>query len=66
MYIPTDMPVVVYCWTGQHASQVVAYLNLLGYDAYDLANGANALFHTDLTASKWGDGAKNDYPLVTD
>lgn len=66
MYLPTDMPVVVYCWTGQHSSQVVAYLNLLGYDAYSLKFGSNALFHTALTAHKWGDGAKNDYPVVTD
>ena len=28
--IPADMPVVVYCWTGQHSSAVVAYLNMLG------------------------------------
>ena len=33
----TDMPIVVYCWTGQHSSQVTAYLNMLGYEA----KGAN-------------------------
>jgi len=66
MNIPTDKPVVVYCWTGQHSAQVTAYLNLLGYDAYSLKFGSNGMFHSDLTAHKWGEGAQNDYPLVTD
>mgnify|MGYP002064785740 CR=1 FL=1 len=42
--IPTDHPIVVYGWTGQHSSQLVAYLNMLGYEAYSLVFGANALF----------------------
>ena len=52
-YLPPDMPIVVYCWTGQHSSQVTAYLNMLGYDAYSLKLGGNNLFHTNLTAHKW-------------
>jgi len=67
MYLPTDMPVVVYCWTGQHSSQVTAYLNMLGYDAYSLKFGSNNLFHSSLTGHKWTEaGGSNDYPLVTD
>ncbi len=61
--IPTDMPVVVYCWTGQHSSQITAYLNMLGYDAYSLKFGSNNLFYDDLTAHKWGAGAQNDFTL---
>ncbi len=61
--LPTDMPIVVYCWTGQHSSQVTAYLNMLGYDAYSLANGSNNLFYDSLTAHKWGPGAMHDFPL---
>jgi len=61
--IPTDMPVVVYCWTGQHSSQITAYLNMLGYEAYSLKFGSNNLFYDDLTAHKWGAGAMNDFPL---
>ena len=61
--IPTDMPVVVYCWTGQHSSQVTAYLNMLGYEAYSLKFGSNGLFYDDLTAHKWGAGAQNDFAL---
>ncbi len=61
--LPTDMPVVVYCWTGQHSSQVTAYLNMLGYDAYSLAFGVNSLFHDELTAHKWTADIANDFPL---
>ncbi|MBD3220740.1 hypothetical protein GF314_05820 [bacterium] len=65
--IPSDMPVVVYCWTGQHSSQITAYLTMLGYDAYSLKWGSNNLFYDDLTAHKWTEaGASNDFPLVTE
>ncbi len=64
MYLPTDMPIIVYCWTGQHSSQVTFYLNMLGYEAYSLKFGSNGLFHSDLTAHKWSDGATNDFPVV--
>jgi len=59
--LPTDMPIVVYCWTGQHSSQVTAYLNMLGYEAYSLKFGSNNLFHSSLTAHKWGPAAIMDY-----
>ncbi len=61
--IPTDQPVVVYAWTGQHSTQVVAYLNMLGYDAYSLKYGANGLFHSQLMSHYWSPGAMNDFPL---
>ncbi len=63
-YIPADMPVVVYCWTGQHSSQITAYLNMLGYEAYSLKFGSNGLFHDLLTGHKWTEAQHNDYPLV--
>ena len=37
--IPTDKPVVVYCYTGQTSSQTTAILRLLGYEAYSLQGG---------------------------
>jgi hypothetical protein len=40
--IDPDRPVVVYCYTGQTASQVTAALRLLGYDAYNLLFGMQA------------------------
>ncbi len=39
--IPTDKPIVVHCYSGQTASQTVAILRLLGYEAYNLSGGMN-------------------------
>jgi len=61
--IPADMPVIVYCWTGQHSSQITAYLNMLGYDAYSLKNGSNNLYYDQLTGHKWGASHQNDFTL---
>ena len=37
--LPTDREIVVYCYTGQTASQVTSVLRILGYDAYNLLFG---------------------------
>ena len=60
--LPTDKQIVVYCWTGQHSSQVTAYLNMLGYDAVSLKFGSNNLFHTALSAHDWN-GTTNNFTL---
>ena len=39
--IPNDGPVLVQCYSGQTASQTVAILRLLGYEAYNLSGGWN-------------------------
>jgi len=65
--LPTDKPVVIYCYTGQHASHVAAYLNLLGYDARVLKYGANSFMHSKLVKNKWHPfTAKkiHNYPVV--
>ena len=51
--LPHDKPIVVYCWTGQNSSQVTAFLNVLGYEAYSLSCGVNGMVYDQLTASKW-------------
>jgi len=61
--LPTEQDIVVYCWTGQHSSQVTAYLNMLGYTAFSLKFGSNYLFHSDLTGHKWSAGATNAFTL---
>jgi rhodanese-related sulfurtransferase len=63
--IPADQPVVVYGWTGMHSAQLVAYLRMLGYDAYNLTWGVQALFHGSLTAHRWN-GCAYDFPLEID
>ncbi|MEZ4388195.1 MAG: rhodanese-like domain-containing protein [Candidatus Krumholzibacteriia bacterium] len=63
--LPTDQDIVVYCWTGQTSSQITAYLNMLGYHAFSLAYGANALFHTELLngSHAWQASDSYDYEL---
>ena len=39
---PKDKQIVVYCYTGQTSSQMVAALRMLGYDAYNLLFGMPA------------------------
>ncbi len=64
-YLPTNKPIIVYCWTGQTSSQVVFVLNCLGYEAYSLSYGANNLFWSQLgDSSQWVDNGP-EYPLVT-
>ena len=51
--LPVDKPIVIYCYTGQHASMLAAYLNLLGYDARVLKYGANSFMHSILKKNRW-------------
>lgn len=63
-YLPSDgTRILVYCWTGQTSSQVVFYLNCLGYNAYSLSYGANNLFWEDIPGHQWSD-AGMERPLV--
>ncbi len=41
--VDPELPVVVYCHTGQTSSKVVAWLNMLGYDAYSMLYGVNSI-----------------------
>ena len=40
--LPADKEIVVYCYTGQTASQVTSALRMLGYDAYNMLFGMQA------------------------
>lgn len=40
--IPMDKPVILYCYSGQTASQVLGVLRLLGYEAYNMPGGMGA------------------------
>jgi rhodanese-related sulfurtransferase len=51
--LPIDKEIVTYCYTGQHAAFVTAYLNILGYDAKALAYGANSFMNEILKEKKW-------------
>ncbi len=67
--LPTDKPILTYCFTGQHSAFVTAYLRLLGYDAYSLVFGANSFMYK--TMKEGGEGWKifskkeiNNFPTV--
>ena len=45
--LPTDMPVGVYCYTGQTSAQVVAYLQMLGYDSKTVSYGVQRMAYDD-------------------
>ncbi len=66
--LPTDKPVVVYCYTGQTSAYITAYLRVLGYDARTLLFGGNSMIHDAMAAANahaWSTGAIMDYSYVT-
>lgn len=50
---PTNKKILVSCDTGQTAAYVVAYLQILGYDVYNLGYGANSYMNSVLTEKGW-------------
>jgi len=56
--------VIVYCHTGQTSSKIVLWLNTLGYDAYSLLYGVNAIDQS-FPELKTYHGPSEDYPVVT-
>jgi len=66
--IPMDKQVVVYCYTGQTASQVTSALRMLGYDAYNLLFGFGSWNSDPNAGSKVFDETKmgNDFSTTTD
>jgi len=58
--LPANKPILVYSFTGQESAAVVAYLRLLGYDAYTLLYGANAFMHQILSDHAWPAFSKDD------
>ena len=68
--LPTDKKILVYCFTGQNAAFTIAYLRLLGYNAFTLSFGANSFMHDVLVSRANWHGFKaadklNNYPLIT-
>ena len=62
--LPTDKPVVVYCYTGQNSARIAAYLRIIGYDAKSLKFGANSMIWSEMTKSKWTPAAPMEYDYV--
>lgn len=63
--LPTNKPVVIYCYTGTTSSFVATYLKVLGYDAKTLLYGMNALAHDTMPGTKFDATAHvHNYELV--
>ena len=67
--LPTDKKILIYCFTGQNAAFTIAYLRLLGYNAFSVGFGANSFMHSTLVSrSNWHGFVASDklheYPLV--
>lgn len=59
--LPTNKPIVVYCYTGQTSGNVVAILRAMGYDARSLSFGTNAMIWQSLK-----DNNKNPFNATSD
>jgi rhodanese-related sulfurtransferase len=63
--LPTDKPVVIYCYTGQTSAFMTAYLRVLGYDAKSLLFGTNAMIYDVMTGIEgmtyWSESQTHDY-----
>ena len=58
--IQTNNPaedVVTYCYTGQTSAVVTAYLRVLGYEAFSLVYGMNAINHANTFWPSSGGGS---------
>jgi rhodanese-related sulfurtransferase len=67
--LPTDRPLVVYCFTGQNAAYANAFLALLGYDFRSLDYGANSFIHQTMITTQppgraFSEIHVKNYPLV--
>jgi rhodanese-related sulfurtransferase len=65
-YLPTNKPIVVYCYSGQTSAQIITYLNMLGYDAYTLTFGVNGFDYALLATIGKGQfkAQTNDYSSI--
>jgi rhodanese-related sulfurtransferase len=50
--LPTNKPVVLYCYTGQTSAYVAGYLRVLGYDARSLLYGTNGMIFDKMVSDK--------------
>ena len=65
--LPTDKKIIVNCDTGQASAYAVAYLQVLGYDVYNLAYGSNSYMNTILKEKGWNGFSSEEikgYPVV--
>lgn len=65
--LPVDKKILVNCDTGFASAYVIAYLQILGYDSYNLAYGANSYMNSTLVKNDWNGWSSKEiknYPVV--
>lgn len=65
--LPTDKRIALYDANGLGTAYVVAYLNVLGYDAGNIAYGANGFMNKTVKDKKWGAFSNKDvnmFPVI--
>ncbi|SNR72747.1 Rhodanese-related sulfurtransferase [Lutibacter agarilyticus] len=65
--IPANKKILVNCDTGLSAAYAVAYLNVIGYDVYNLAYGSNSYMNSTLVEKGLNGWTKNEiknFPIV--
>jgi rhodanese-related sulfurtransferase len=61
--LPPDRPLLLYDCTGQTSAAAAALLNVLGYDAWTLKFGLNALWHAALGDCAWSADREGAFDL---
>lgn len=65
--LPTNKPVVIYCYTGQTSAQVALILKVLGYDAKTLMFGVNIMNYDWMgtnSLTQFKESEIKDFPFV--
>lgn len=65
--LPTNKKILVNCDTGLSAAYAVAYLNIIGYDVYNLAYGSNSYMNATLVEkglNGWTKDEIKNFPVV--
>lgn len=67
--LPAGERIALWCYSGHTSAYMVAFLDLLGYDAYNVAYGANAFIHQSMKdfgipTRSFDEQTPRDYPLV--
>lgn len=65
--LPANKKILVNCDTGLGAAYAVAYLNVIGYDVYNLAYGSNSYMNSTLVEKGWNSWTKEEiknFPIV--
>ena len=63
--LPTDQPIMVYCYTGHTGQAAATALKLLGYDAINMKFGMMGWTDDDVVLATGRYTAAPDYPTVT-